>query len=736
MPDNNQNSKISLSRRKILAGTGAIGASGLAAGLGSQAFFNDSEQIGNNQLVAGELDLKVGWEVRYFDWIDSTPQVISESDLTDDPGPIVQLEDVKPGDVIVHTLNARITGNPAFLSIDCSLTDSDNGITEPEDMVDGDLDGSDGTPGGDLGDALRAVVWFDDGDGLPQEIWAGDFPDTMDEFIMAVGDAGQPSEVFDLDSPNLAGAGTAVEMCQDSRLLDPRINGHLADEFPDKVCYESAETESIGVLLWVPNDIPGVNDNIIQTDRCEYGIRFSAVQCRHNVANDGTPVDGFPTAVASAFLDSTAVAEDSLVFMVGPLDPGTVFGDYTGAHLQVPDDPGTYYAFLIDEDPSAGYGHPVRFAWFDADTGATDVTPGSWWPQFSSAPQFDLSGPVRTVRGRRFVFGNEPRQDVPPNEPGVCIPKNVGVLQNGDQRLGDGVSCPKLPDIPTTGDDFSDPTNLNYALVLDGGLPGGAAVGGIWDSSTMAAWGEEAKEWIEDQHAGDNFNVQRISQHPGKTAGAAADPPSINPDIPSPFESLPAAGGGATRAPSPAYRQLERVFAAYEEGFVSAQDEVDIAFGMHFVLVVFAHGDFNEDPPQDDGVFMLSNPGAPNSVADEYAIIPWRGGITFEVDYPGMDPRTISYDAGIREWLASFPDWVEVTFIAFSCYSGEADNAVGPAAEYVVTSANAEKVSKKASVDAFFRAGRLLSDKYDAMRRVKNEGEQRRPDTQLGPLDE
>ncbi len=54
-----------LSRRKILAGIGAVGLASAGTGLGTSAFFSDEEEFVNNTLVAGELDLKVGWQQTY-----------------------------------------------------------------------------------------------------------------------------------------------------------------------------------------------------------------------------------------------------------------------------------------------------------------------------------------------------------------------------------------------------------------------------------------------------------------------------------------------------------------------------------------------------------------------------------------------------------------------------------------------------------------------------------------------
>jgi len=65
MPDDS----LDLSRRKALAALGTIGAASAGAGLGTSAYFSDQETFDNNQLVAGELDLKVSWEEHYSDWL-------------------------------------------------------------------------------------------------------------------------------------------------------------------------------------------------------------------------------------------------------------------------------------------------------------------------------------------------------------------------------------------------------------------------------------------------------------------------------------------------------------------------------------------------------------------------------------------------------------------------------------------------------------------------------------------
>jgi predicted ribosomally synthesized peptide with SipW-like signal peptide len=59
---------IDLTRRKVLAGLGAVGIASAGAGLGTSAYFSDDETFTNNSLVAGALDMKVDWEEHYSDW--------------------------------------------------------------------------------------------------------------------------------------------------------------------------------------------------------------------------------------------------------------------------------------------------------------------------------------------------------------------------------------------------------------------------------------------------------------------------------------------------------------------------------------------------------------------------------------------------------------------------------------------------------------------------------------------
>lgn len=62
----NKDNKLKLSRRKALAGIGGIGVASAGAGLGTSAFFTDTETFDDNTITAGELDLRIDWQQLYY----------------------------------------------------------------------------------------------------------------------------------------------------------------------------------------------------------------------------------------------------------------------------------------------------------------------------------------------------------------------------------------------------------------------------------------------------------------------------------------------------------------------------------------------------------------------------------------------------------------------------------------------------------------------------------------------
>ena len=206
---------IRLSRRKLLAGLGAVGVASAGAGLGTTAYFSDTESFANNTLSAGELDLSVTWQQLYyggpqssraqdygtaerpfvnahpdgdgdglqsFDRGDGVDEYVDLGEY-DDPveaaaagtnleftcdeietfgdasfapneASLVELDDVKPGDCGEITFGFQLCDNPGYVWLDGELT--------------GETDGGHAESGGaELADLIRARAWYDsDGDNV------------------------------------------------------------------------------------------------------------------------------------------------------------------------------------------------------------------------------------------------------------------------------------------------------------------------------------------------------------------------------------------------------------------------------------------------------------------------------------------------------------------------------------------------------------------------------------------
>ena len=257
-PDTNDT--IGLSRRKLLAGLGAVGVASAGAGLGTTAYFNDTESFEGNTLTAGELDLKLDYKSTYLGGpgrlddvvdmgypdaedlgagrylLDQTPSpadmqawedLVMEDDfdfcspeadeylVNGDGIPVFTLDDVKPGDSGEVTISLHICDNPAYLYLAGEITENaENGQSEPELEAEGeDADGV-----GELADFIDVCVWYDEdcdnvyeptGTGQRQELEVALVSDTsgsMSGSNLSALKAAATSFVGNLSSPDEAAA--------------------------------------------------------------------------------------------------------------------------------------------------------------------------------------------------------------------------------------------------------------------------------------------------------------------------------------------------------------------------------------------------------------------------------------------------------------------------------------------------------------------------------------------------
>ncbi|WP_144800037.1 choice-of-anchor W domain-containing protein [Halorubrum depositum] len=275
---------IGLSRRKMLVGLGAVGVASAGAGLGTTAYFNDTESFENNTLTAGELDLFV--HVDYSEDQGSYAQY-STPDGTfidgnvvggeEDGEPLsIQVSDLKPGDSGEGEFCFSIVDNPAYMWMCGELTANDeNGQSEPE--MDADETGGDPGEGmGELADAMEVTVSYctPDGEG-GNEIVSGSLADVMNALS-----AGVP----------LYGDGNPDAPIANRPAFDG-VEEPFVDDVPNVsdqcVCFE-----------WV---VPTTVGNEIQTDSVAFDFEFYAEQARHNDGTNNPCIPSVTTRTGEGF---------------------------------------------------------------------------------------------------------------------------------------------------------------------------------------------------------------------------------------------------------------------------------------------------------------------------------------------------------------------------------------------------------------------------------------------------
>ncbi|AZH24694.1 SipW-dependent-type signal peptide-containing protein [Haloplanus aerogenes] len=222
MPD-----ELELSRRKILAAVGSIGAASAGAGLGTSAFFSDQETFENNRLVAGELDLRVGYETHYSDW---------SADENDGLAGDVSMDGLDGG-----TLNDAAVGLPTQESVEGSPLIAVADGADADQFLDNTRTESFPT-GFESIDTGTEIACDDDGDGLLAA--SGDRP-VIQLSDVKPGDFGEVTITFaPCDNPGFVWAN--------GRLVDAEENGLTEPEADDPDEGAGVELlDAVRAALWV-----------------------------------------------------------------------------------------------------------------------------------------------------------------------------------------------------------------------------------------------------------------------------------------------------------------------------------------------------------------------------------------------------------------------------------------------------------------------------------------------------
>jgi predicted ribosomally synthesized peptide with SipW-like signal peptide len=373
-----------LTRRKVLAGLGAVGLASAGAGLGTSAYFSDRESFENNTLRAGELDLLLDWQQTYngpasgpmyapagSPYISAYPDSDGDGIQDDVPqsfviwakrngydlnttqsradavaafkdayfadigegkdweAPLISLNDVKPGDTGEVTMSMHFFDNPAYLQLIGRQTgESENGLTEPESEVDS-------TPAtGELGDAVEVLIWNDDGDNVYE-----------------------PRNGEDVDVVVLFDTSCSMEYADSSKSCSTSDNTLAPEKFQQAqagavALFEELLAEPDVSALGLPADM--VPDATVDVGLVEYGNNTGVVEplgaslddLRDAVLNmspsNGTPL---PTALEAAIdmLDGSD-ADEKCVVVIGDGQPHATDGNSEpGSGSPVTPEPGVTY---------------------------------------------------------------------------------------------------------------------------------------------------------------------------------------------------------------------------------------------------------------------------------------------------------------------------------------------------------------------------------------------------------
>jgi predicted ribosomally synthesized peptide with SipW-like signal peptide len=256
--------KFDLTRRKVLLGLGGIGAGAALGGAGTMAYLNDKETSRNNVVAAGKLNLKIDWWQRYYQgkkrgWDGS------HSEPTDNPGPIFQIYDAKPGDWGCGLISLHNMYNPAYVWFGCELWEDENGIRDPEDKVDHDRYG-------ELAENIKVALLR-----YPYIAGTNSLASEKTDYQASMADHGYPG---DRDMNNVGGCDSVFVTTLKDLCKHKIHGGHLLDGMPGKKgkCFKESHTYFYGFCWWIPRDV----GNEIQSDKVKFSLKFYAEQCRHN----------------------------------------------------------------------------------------------------------------------------------------------------------------------------------------------------------------------------------------------------------------------------------------------------------------------------------------------------------------------------------------------------------------------------------------------------------------------
>ncbi|AZQ13437.1 MULTISPECIES: TasA family protein [Halorubrum] len=284
----NQDNDIGLSRRKMLLGLGAVGVASAGAGLGTTAYFNDTETFENNTFTAGTLDMSVTANLVAADDYWSGQTDIPMSVTADGQGVTAGLvvDDVKPGDWAIICFDIEVGDNPGYVQIRTeNFMEAGGANPEPEQEVEGDANNS-----ADLGEFMLASVWqnYDDTSGDKSGL------SVLDPVFNNAPNATANASGITYAMPDVGGVASADAHYTNAREADDILSGGyiVKDENGDFLAINDTESEGVYSFCLLL-EVPFVVGNVIQGDSLSFDLVFETEQVRHNEDpfNNSAPVN-------------------------------------------------------------------------------------------------------------------------------------------------------------------------------------------------------------------------------------------------------------------------------------------------------------------------------------------------------------------------------------------------------------------------------------------------------------
>ena len=233
-----------------------------------------------NQLSGGEYteeELEDAFRAQFANLSDDMDSDMRTASSQGDP--LVQIEDVKPGDLGEVTFGMHTFNNPGHVWMTGQLVEAgEHGHTEPEaDDADehgpaDELTADVQTAQVELLDEIQVAIWHDDGD----NVLSGPNYEPAGEVVNAPHDVDSDTTITLSPEAALVHRGTLRETLGAMEAGGLHLDADAESEAHE--CFPNSTTRYCALAWWLPAN----HANEIQTDSVAFDVGFYTEQCRHN----------------------------------------------------------------------------------------------------------------------------------------------------------------------------------------------------------------------------------------------------------------------------------------------------------------------------------------------------------------------------------------------------------------------------------------------------------------------